>query len=291
MSPKSASPFLEKAKNFFEELFALRITEVERPQFANDPYNVFEGDVSNRKPLRVASTLALFFHILLLIMVFPSFGQQVFLPTQEVTVLKQLARPADLSGGGNRPEAAAPRPEPAVPEPKPEFIPIPDPTPNAPEPIRKKEIEEIPKIQEEINADLNIGDITAPPGPPSRGGQGQGRTAGSGRGPMQGTGPGTGDGGIYTLGSGVTMPQIIVQTTPSYTDDAIKGKVQGVVILQAIIRKNGRVDSFKVIRGLGHGLEESAIQEISTNWRFRPGTLNGTGVDVLATIEVQFNLR
>ena len=71
------------------------------------------------------------------------------------------------------------------------------------------------------------------------------------------------------------MPQILRQTTPSYTDDAIKAKVQGVVIFQAVIRKNGRVDSFKVLRGLGYGLEEKAIQEIAAQWRFRPGTLQG----------------
>ena len=87
------------------------------------------------------------------------------------------------------------------------------------------------------------------------------------------------------------MPQILRQTIPSYTDDAIKAKVQGIVILQAVIRKSGRVDSFKVLRGLGYGLAEKAIQEISSNWRFRPGTLQGKPVDVLATIEVQFNLR
>ena len=97
--------------------------------------------------------------------------------------------------------------------------------------------------------------------------------------------------GIYTLDSGVTMPQILKQTTPSYTDEAIANKVQGIVILQAVIRKNGRVNSFKVLSGLGYGLEEKAIQEISKNWRFRPGTLEGKPVDVLATIEVQFNFR
>lgn len=283
--------FADKLRDLLEELFALKITDAERVGYANDPYNVFYGEASGRKPLKVASTLAIIFHILLFLMVFPSFGDQVFIPTQEVMVLKQLARPAALTGGGNKPLAAPPKPQPTVPEPKPKLVPIPDPTPMAPEPIRKQQIEEIPRIQEEIAADLNIGDVTAPPGPPARGGQGQGRTAGSGRGPLDGAGPGTGDGGVYTIGSGVTMPQILVQTTPSYTDNAIRGKVQGVVILQAIIRKNGRVDSFKVLRGLGHGLEEKAIQEIASNWRFRPGTLTGKPVDVLATIEVQFNLR
>ena len=282
--------FMAKIKNFLEELFALKISEAERGMWATDSYNSFQGGFEG-KPLRVAAVLALLFHIFLFIIVFPSFGNRVLIVTQDVLVLKQLARPAALAGGGDLPEAAPPKPEPTVPEPKPILIPIPDPTPNAPEPIRKKEIEEIPLIQEALALDLNIGDITAPPGPPGRGGQGQGRTAGPGRGPLSGAGPGTGDGGIYTIGSGVTMPQILQQSTPSYTDDAIKAKVQGIVILQAVIRQNGRVDSFKVLRGLGYGLEEKAIQEIATRWRFRPGTLQGRPVDVLATIEVQFNLR
>ena len=81
-----------------------------------------------------------------------------------------------------------------------------------------------------------------------------------------------------------------MQSTPSYTQAAIDAKVQGVVWLQAIIRKDGNVDSFKVIQGLGHGLEEQAIREIETNWRFRPGMFDGKPVDVLVTIEIQFNI-
>ncbi|MEE2821632.1 MAG: TonB family protein [Acidobacteriota bacterium] len=282
---------MSNLKNFLEELFALKMTEAERIVWAGDPYSPFQRDVFAGKPLRVAVVLAILFHILLFVIVFPSFGDRVLIVTQDVLVLKQLARPAALAGGGDLPEAAPPKPEPTIPEPKPVLVPIPDPTPNAPEPILKKKIEEIPRIQEEIALDLNIGDITAPPGVAARGGQGQGRTGGPGRGPLSGVGPGTGSSGAYTIGNGVTMPQILQQTTPSYTDDAIKAKVQGIVILQAVIRKNGRADSFKVLRGLGYGLEEKAIQDIASKWRFRPGTLQGRPVDVLATIEVQFNLR
>lgn len=282
--------FSTRVKDFLETLLALKMTEAERMQYA-DPYNIFYRDLSNRKPMRVSVILATLFHILLFLIIFPSLGRQVLLPTQQVLLLRQLAQPAALAGGGARPETAPPKPKPTVPDPEPKLVPIPDPTPNAPEPIRRKEIEEVPRVLEEIAPELNIGDITAPPGPPARGGQGQGRVAGSGSGPDRGTGPGTGDGGVYTIGSGISNPQILVQTTPSYTDEAIKSKVQGIVILQAIIRHTGRVDSFKVLRALGYGLEEQAIQEIAQNWRFRPGTLNGKPVDVLATIEVQFNLR
>ncbi len=174
-----AQTFLARFKNFLEVLLALKITEAERLRFASDPYNPFQGDTSGRKPLQVAAVLSFLFHILLLLMVIPSFGDRVLIVTQEVLVLKQLAEPAALAGGGSQPEAIPPKPEPTIPEPKPNLVPIPDPTPNAPEPIRKKEIEEIPRILEEIASDLALADITAPPGPPVRG---------SGRGPVPGEG-------------------------------------------------------------------------------------------------------
>ena len=278
-------------RDYLERLLGLKFQPAQL-QYARDPYNIFDLDFEDRKPLRTAAILAILFHILLFLIVFPSFGDTVLIPTQDVLVLKSLARPAALLGGGERPKAAPPKPEPVIVKPKPILVPIPDPTPLAPEPIRKLEAEKTPQIRKELTTELDLNDIQAPPGPVGTGGRGQGKGVGTGTGPASGAGPATGDGsGVYKYGSGVSNPVPIVQTTPSYTDDAIKAKVQGVVWLQAIIRKDGSVDSFKVLRALGHGLEEQAIQEIASNWRFRPGTLNGNPVDVLATIEVQFNLR
>jgi TonB family protein len=277
---------LTRLREFFENLLALKVTEAERFSLAHDPVNVFQDDFSSQKPFRVASVLALLFHVFLFLFMFPFFGDQVFIPTKEVLVLKQLALPSQLKGGSPpEPEAPQPKPKEATPKPKPVVIPIPDPTPYEPEPLTRPEILETREVVDEIVADLNLGEITAPPG------RGRGVTGGT-TGPSSGSGPAAGAGdGVYTLGSGISNPVPINQTIPSYTDEAIKAKVQGVVLLQAIIRKNGRVTDFKVLRGLGYGLEERAIEEIATNWKFRPGTLNGRAVDVLATIEVQFNLR
>ena len=94
--------FLEKSKNFFEGLFALRITDAERLQYAGDPHNPFHGEISRRKPMQVAAVVSALLHILLFIIVFPSFGNQVLIITQEVLVLKQLAEPAALAGGDRR---------------------------------------------------------------------------------------------------------------------------------------------------------------------------------------------
>jgi len=289
----SANPrsLLESTRDFFEKLLALKIEDTERLGFAGDPSNIFSDDVSQRRPRTVAAVLALLLHILFLAVTLPFWGETVLEVTREIFVIQQLARPATLAGAAGRPEAAPPKPKPVVPKPKPKLVPIPDPTPHAPEPIRKEQLE-VPKVVEQVALDLNIGDITAPPGPPSRGGEGDGPLEGQGLSAEPGPGTGTGDGdGVYRVGGGVSQPEILVKTTPSYTDDAIKAKIQGVVMLQAIIRQNGRADSIKVIRGLGFGLEESAIKEIAGNWRFKPGTRNGQPVDVLATIEVTFNLR
>lgn len=278
--------FWIKFKDFFESLLALRVEESERVSYADDPLNVFGEEFSNDRPLRVAAILALIFHLFLFLFVFPFFGSQIIVPTQEVMVLKNLALPSLPKGGGPpEPEVPKPQPKEVTPKPQPVLVPIPDPTPYEPEPLQKDEVLDTPKVMDEVAADLNIGDITAPPG------QGRG-VAGTGTGQSSGEGPAAGAGdGVYTLGSGVTNPVLVTQTIPSYTDEAIKAKAQGVVLLQAIIRRDGSVTDFKVLRGLGYGLEEKAIEEIATNWKFRPGTLNGRPVDVLATIEVQFNLR
>jgi len=271
--------FFEKLKDAVERLLALKVTEGERMSYAAG-YEFFDGGISNRRPTQVAITIAVLFHVVLFLITFPSLVRTVFVPTEQVLVLKDLA-PA----GGGRPKAAPPKVVATLPKPQPIMVPIPDPTPMEPEPIRRMEVTEFQQVVNEISADLSIGDINAPPGPAG--------TDGSG-GPSRGVGVGVGPGGTgaYPMGTpGVTDPEILVQTVPSYTDDAIKAKVQGVVLLQAIIRKNGRVDSPVVLRGLGYGLEEKAIQEIVANWRFRPATLKGQPVDLQATIEVTFNLR
>ena len=96
---------------------------------------------------------------------------------------------------------------------------------------------------------------------------------------------------VFTwLAAGFYRRRVLAQPLPQYTEQARKARVEGIVVLQAVVRKDGTVDSFRVLRGLGYGLDESAINTIATKWRFRPGTLNGQPVDVQANIEVSFKL-
>jgi TonB family protein len=94
----------------------------------------------------------------------------------------------------------------------------------------------------------------------------------------------------HPIGNGVTAPVPLIQPLPPYTEEARKARIEGTVVLQAIIRRDGTVDSFKVLKSLGHGLDISAINTIAAKWRFKPGTLKGEPVDVYANIEVRFRM-
>ncbi len=119
-------------------------------------------------------------------------------------------------------------------------------------------------------------------------GQGGGRGEGEGDGIGEGTGGGFG-GGAYRIGSGVEPPQLRRRVTPEYTDDALARKIEGIVILEVIILKNGRVGPARIIRSLDAGLDAQAVAAV-LEWTFLPGRYRGEAVDVLAEIEVEFRL-
>ena len=134
-------------------------------------------------------------------------------------------------------------------------------------------------------------------------GDGSGTGVGSGRGPGFGPGEGGGFGGgrgggvsngegPEIMGSpGLINPVLVQGPRPHYTNEAIRAKAQGIVVLQGTIMPNGRVADVRVLRGLGYGLDAEAIRCVTTDWRFRPGMRDGTSVAVLATIEIIFTLR
>lgn len=77
---------------------------------------------------------------------------------------------------------------------------------------------------------------------------------------------------------------------PKYPAELIKAHVQGEVVLYAIIRKDGSVDSIQVVRGLDPELDRNAIAALA-HWKFRPGTRAGVPVDLEAVVHVPFLYR
>ena len=76
---------------------------------------------------------------------------------------------------------------------------------------------------------------------------------------------------------------------PEYSEEARKAKWQGTVVLTVIVDEAGRPSHVSVLRSLGLGLDQKAIDAVS-QWRFKPGLKDGKAVPVIATIEVNFRL-
>ncbi len=96
-------------------------------------------------------------------------------------------------------------------------------------------------------------------------------------------------GAVYKTGGGVSAPQLIYKIEPSYTEEARALKVQGTEILYVEIGADGVATNFKVLNGIGFGLDEAGIEAVS-QWRFKPGTKDGQPVTVAATIEINWKL-
>jgi periplasmic protein TonB len=128
-------------------------------------------------------------------------------------------------------------------------------------------------------------------------GGGAGTGTGSGIGSGQGSGLGAGfgggtGGGAYHPGNGVETPTLVSDVKPQYTADAMRHKIQGVVLLECIVNKDGTVGDVKVKRSLDRlwGLDDEAIKA-ARQWRFIPGTRLGEPVPVIVSIELSFSLR
>jgi TonB family protein len=96
-------------------------------------------------------------------------------------------------------------------------------------------------------------------------------------------------GGAYRIGGGVSQPTLLVKVEPEYSEEARKAKFQGAVVLQIIVDEKGNPRDIKVIRPLGLGLDQKAIEAVE-KWKFSPGKKDGKAVPVIAQIEVNFRL-
>lgn len=121
-------------------------------------------------------------------------------------------------------------------------------------------------------------------------GPGLGISGGIGIGNSHGMGgDGIDAGAIYTIGNRTTRPSVLNMVDPEYSDEARKAKYSGALILSIVVNTDGRAGDIQVVRSLGMGLDEKAIEAIQ-KWRFKPGTNKGLPVRVRAQIEINFRL-
>lgn len=223
-----------------------------------------ESQKEQNLPLKVSIIIATIIHMLLLWIVFPSKPVKVLQPEMKPIRMAairsfKLLPPA----GGGKPKKGVP-----IAKKKKYTIPIPDPTPDEPEPVVLPEEDVVFSDTSDVDTEYEFG---VPEGVP--GGRGFG-----------GEGP-------YRPGGNVTPPELLKQVDPVYPDEARKARIEGDVVLEAIVDIDGKPVQMRVLQipAKGYGFEESAIEAVK-QWKFRPGMRNGKPVPVIFSVIVHFTI-
>ena len=88
-------------------------------------------------------------------------------------------------------------------------------------------------------------------------------------------------------GDGLSAPVALSKVDPAYPAALMRDRVEGIVVLYAVIHSDGSVADVKVLQGVQDTLDENA-RDAMQKWHFRPGTKNGSPVDIEAVIKIPF---
>ena len=235
---------------------------------------------TRRKTFRIALIVAIVLHLGFLAFQFPQLLEAEPPPEEEDPIVYKIQQ---VQIQPPEPEPEPPPPEPEEPEPAPEpeavEIPMPDPEPQEPEPVREPEptperevdIVEPVETTEQPQPQIDLPDVdpvfAIPEGPP----------------------PEPEPEGPIHVGGDVKAPVKTSGQDPRYTPAARASRIEGIVVVQAVIDKRGNVTDVKVLKDQPMGLGERAVAAIQ-DWKFRPATLNGKPVDVYYNLTVTFQL-
>jgi protein TonB len=97
---------------------------------------------------------------------------------------------------------------------------------------------------------------------------------------------------VYEPGNGVTLPRVTRDVKPVYTNEAKGQRIEGTVLLDAVVLADGSVGDVKVTRSLDsvYGLDANAVKAMKL-WQFAAGTKDGKPVAVRVAIEMTFTLK
>jgi protein TonB len=95
--------------------------------------------------------------------------------------------------------------------------------------------------------------------------------------------------GVYRIARGIIAPRVIKAARPTYPPEAMRAKVQGRVLLEAVVQADGTVGEVRVMRSLDRtfGVDAAAVKAVK-EMRFAPATKDGVAVPVLTSMELSF---
>ncbi len=203
-------------------------------------------------------------------------------PTVAVTPVDLTAPKLDSGGGGGSPDKAPPvqgrvPPKMQAPQVTPQLLQPPPPTVVV--------VDDIPDNPNLPNFGMTNSNVKL-----AAGGNGSGGGVGPGRGLGYGPGSGTNYGdGLEHVGGKVSAPVAYLQPDAEFSDEARRAKYQGVVVVAIIVDAQGNPQNPRVVRALGMGLDEKAIEAVM-KYRFHPAMKAGKPVAVPVNIEINFRL-
>ncbi len=202
----------------------------------------------------IAISLAILSHALVLVLRFPEIDRTLVPENKKIIIVKKYTPPPPPVEKKKIIEKKITK-----------KVPLPDPTPDEPEPIREPEPEILPDpIPDDVDVLLGTPELPPPSGPLL---------------------PGVG---------GVTTPVRIEESyvQPEYPELARQARLEGTVILQVVIQKDGSISEAQILRidKANLGFETAAVDAV-TQWRYTPALQNGKAVAVYLTVHVQFSLH
>ena len=94
----------------------------------------------------------------------------------------------------------------------------------------------------------------------------------------------------YKAGKDVTTPRVVREVKPNYTAAALTERIQGNVVMEAVVRQDGTVGDVTVTKSLDARLDGEAVKAMK-QWTFAPGTKQGKPVPVALEVEMTFTLK
>lgn len=261
------------------------------------PIAVVDRMAVKRDPKSTA--VAVVAHVLVILLIGFLVAKKVQFAAPPPTLLTNLEAPppmkippkATVMGGGGGQKSPTPVAQGRLPKFAQEQI-----TPPKAPPLEQPKIAIEPTVV--MQKDLKMANSTLPnlgmPNSPIVGtgslGNGSGTGIGSGNGAGVGAGSGgnTG-GGAMRIGGGVSAPVPISMPDPEFSEEARKAKVAGNVLVYLWVDQNGNPTHVRVIRGIGMGLDEKAMEAVR-QYKFKPARKDGKPVTVEMNVEVNFQI-
>jgi protein TonB len=260
------------------------------------PIPVIDRMKTKQDPKATAAAVTIY-ALLFLLFIWLAGRKAVSFLQDKQTQLTELTPPpvappkADAMGGGGGQKSPAPVSKGQLPKFADQQI-----TPPAAPPMVQPKIQ-MPDATIEVQKDLKMANNNMPnlgmPNSPLLGnsmGNGSGTGIGSGNG--SGLGPGSGGnygGGVRRIGGGVSAPVLLYSPDPEFSEEARKAKFMGVVTVNLIVDEQGRPLNVRVLRGVGMGLDEKALEAVK-QYKFKPAMEGGKPVKVELNVEVNFQI-